>query len=237
MSKSAFPGSPDHAATLRRMNILVVLLVISNIVTGVLSVYLLRKVDRRYSELIMHSVPVLNDLQTLTAQSTEAMRATNPVFFRDATEKLEPALQLGRASLEADRNLRDKLLKAEWLPETSAKRLEFQQAGEAFTRLGAEVLGLFKAGKSNEAIRVREESLHPAFEKYQRAITKIADLLQDESMVANNDFSAKTSSLSTIVLGVAGWPLIVLMGLLLLTVCFVVVLMFVFRGKELGDMP
>ena len=237
MSKSAFPGSPDHAATLRRMNFLVLLLVISNIATGVFSFYLLRSVDRRYSELIDHTVPVLNDLQTLTALSVEAMRGTNPRYFSVAAGEQAPAVKRGRAAVDADRALRAKLLKAEWLPATNAKRTEFKQTGDTFNRVGGEVLKLYEAGQTAEAIRMRETVLLPAFEQYQQATTKIADVLQDESELTNNDFSARTASLSTIVLGVAGWPLIVMMGLLLLTVCFVLVLMFVFRGKELGDMP
>jgi hypothetical protein len=96
---------------------------------------------------------------------------------------------------------------------------------------------LYAAGNVAEASRLRDEKFLPAFDQYVTAMGKAADAIESQSLSVSKDYTAKTHSLSTIVLGVAGWPLIVMMALLLLTVCFVVVLMFVFRGKELGDMP
>jgi hypothetical protein len=229
------PG--DQAATLRNLKVLVVLLVVSNILVGVLGVYLLRLVDRRYSDLVTHTVPVLNDLQTLTAKSVAAMRSTNPVFFEAAGAKLEAAVQHGQSALVDDRTLRAKLLGVDWLPDTSAKRKELQQAGDTFTQLGNQVLTLFATEKSAEAARVREEVLRPAFERYQTAVTKISDVLVGESTLVNNDFTAKTSSFTTLVLGVASWPVIALVGLLLLTAVFVIAMMIAFRGKDLADTP
>jgi hypothetical protein len=237
MSNSSFSGPSAHASTLRRMNILVALLVVSNIATGIFSVYLLRKVDARYSDLIAHTVPVLNDLQTLTANSALVMRGTNPAKFAESAGQVELAVQRGRTAIETDRALRARLLQADWLPETTDKRKEFQSAGDAFSGQAEGILKLFAAGQGAQAAQLREGSLFPVFERYQQATTKVADLLQDESMATNSELTAKTSSLSAVVLGVAGWPIIVMTVLLLLTVCFVLVLMFIFRGKELGDAP
>jgi hypothetical protein len=43
--------------------------------------------------------------------------------------------------------------------------------------------------------------------------------------------------MSTVLLGLAGWPVVLLVGLLLLTAIFVLVLMVLFRGREMSDMP
>jgi hypothetical protein len=227
----------DQAATLRNLKVLVVLLVVSNLVVGALSVFLLRVVDRRYSDLISHTAPVLNDLQTLTAKSTSAMRATNPTFFNGPADALAGAFEHGRTLIEADRALRAKLLKVDWLPATTAKRQEFQHAGEAFTEISQKVLGIYATKGAAEANRVRENDLRPVFERYQDSITKVADVLLDESNSANDDYSNKTNRLSTVVLGVASWPVILLLGLLLLTAIFVLAMMVAFRGKDLADMP
>jgi hypothetical protein len=227
----------DQAATLRNLKVLVVLLIISNLVVGALSVYLLRAVDRRYSELINRTAPVLNDLQTLTAKSTSAMRTTNLSFFENPADGLEAALQRSRAAIEVDRVLREKLLKADWLPSTAGKRQEFQQTGAAFTQLSQKILGIYATKENAEATRVREKELRPVFERYQESITKIADVLLDESNAVNDDYSTKTNRLSTVVLGVASWPVILLLGLLLLTAIFVLAMMVAFRGKDLADMP
>ena len=79
--------------------------------------------------------------------------------------------------------------------------------------------------------------MRPAFERYQNAITRIADLLLDESKAVNDNFTAQTSRLSAIVISVASWPVIVLVGLLLITAIFVIVMMVAFRGKDLVDAP
>lgn len=229
--------SNDQAATLRNLKVLVVLLVVSNILVGILGVYLLRLVDRRYTDLVNRTVPVLNDLQTLTAKSASAMRATNPTFFAVKGADLQAVIRHARAELESEHTLRLKLLGIDWLPDTSGKRNEFKQSGEAFTEAGTRIVALFEAGQSSEAIRLREELMRPAFERYQGAVTRVADVLLGESTVVNQDFTAKTSSLTTIVLGVASWPVILLFGLLLLTAVFVIAMMIAFRGKDLADMP
>ena len=227
----------DHAPSLRNLKLLVIVLAISNILIGAFSVYLLRGVDQRYSELVDRTAPVLNDLQTLTAKSVEAMRGTNPVFFGATGDKMESAVKHGRGALEVDRALRSKQVAATWLPATSAKRTEFQRSGDAFTAAGGKVLDLFAAGQGAEAVRVREDVMRPAFERYQNAITRIADLLLDESKAVNDNFTAQTSRLSAIVISVASWPVIVLVGLLLITAIFVIVMMVAFRGKDLVDAP
>ena len=237
MSKSAFPGSPDHAATLRRMNLLVVLLVVSNIATGVFSVYLLRSVDQRYSELVSQSVPALNDLRELMSDTVMAMRSTNPRSFTGPNANGPEALQTARSRLATVQKFRKETLQDAGFAADPADRTAIQAMGEAFEQVAADLSRLYAAGNLAEAVRLREEKLLPAFDRYIAAMGKVADTVEARSLTTSKDYTTKTHSLSTIVLGVAGWPLIVMMGLLLLTVCFVVVLMFVFRGKELGDMP
>jgi hypothetical protein len=237
MSKSAFPGSPDHAATLRRMNFLVVLLVVSNIATGIFSVFLLRKVDARYTELIGQSVPALNDLRELMTDTVTAMRSTNPRFFVGAGAVPAEALQVTRQRLATEQRFRSELLKQHRFDEAPQDRAAIEAMGAEFARVAAELTRFYAAGSFNEAVRLRDEKLMPLFDQYVAAIGKAADVIESQSLSANKDYTAKTRSLTAIVLGVAGWPLIAMLVLLLLTVCFVVVLMFVFRGKELGDMP
>ena len=44
-------------------------------------------------------------------------------------------------------------------------------------------------------------------------------------------------SFSTIMIGLASWPFLVIGGLLLVTGLFVLVLMLAFRGREMSDAP
>lgn len=86
-------------------------------------------------------------------------------------------------------------------------------------------------------MRLRDESLRPSFDDYLILIGKAADLIEAQSLRTSGDYSARTSSLSTVVLGVAGWPLLVFVGLLLLVVVLVIAMMVAFRGKDLADAP
>ena len=236
MAKHPISGLHDQSSTVRQLKLLVVVLVLSNIGLGVFAFFLLRQIDRQYSDLIGRSVPVLNSLQTSTAQALRAMRATNPALLSGGDPPQSFRLEEARAVIARDRDLRGQLLKSDWavaVPE----RNDVAASGEAFTRLAGEVLGLIAAGRVEAGAEMREATLRPAFERYIAAITKAADVLEAESERINASVSARTGSWSTVVLGVASWPLVVLVLLLVLTAVFVVVLMVLFRGREMSDMP
>src|SRR5947209_6255041 len=90
-----------------RFKILVALLAVSNIATGAFAFFSLRSVDRKYSELVAGVVPALNDLQTLTALETEAMRQTNPSLIANAAPD---AIANAREAITHQRSLRESLL-------------------------------------------------------------------------------------------------------------------------------
>jgi hypothetical protein len=237
MPKPTFPDSPDPAGARRRMSFLVLLLVISNIATGLFSFYLLRSIDRRYSDLIDRSVPALNSLRELMTGTIATMRATNPRFFSGSHAPTADALAAVHAQLAAEIKLREVALANESFSSDPGDRAAIQREGEAFERLVSEIAAAYAGSPVAEVARLREEKLQPAFDRYVAAIGTAANAIETQSLTANRSFTDKTHSLSNVVLGIAGWPLIVGMALLLLTVIFVLVLMFMFRSKELGDMP
>src|SRR4051812_19014624 len=104
----------DQSATLRQLKLLVMVLVLSNIGLGIFSFYLLRKTDRSYTELISHTVPILGDLQELTARSVQTMRLTNPALFPTGQPEAG-ALEAARAEIRAEQDRRTGLLAADWV--------------------------------------------------------------------------------------------------------------------------
>ncbi|MEY4941254.1 MAG: hypothetical protein RIQ93_2989, partial [Verrucomicrobiota bacterium] len=74
MTKSSLP-TPDRRP-LRQLKFLIVALTLSNMGLGLFSFFLLRSLNRDYSQLLGQSVSQLNRFQTLTARSVDAMRAT-----------------------------------------------------------------------------------------------------------------------------------------------------------------
>jgi hypothetical protein len=224
-----------QTSSVRTLKVLVAVLVVSNLLTGLLSVYVLRKVDERYSHLITQSAPVMNDLQTLTATATWAMRRTDPFFFGPQPEKIAAATKSAQGAIDDDKNLRSALMKKEWIPSTESKREEVASAGQEFTVLAGKVVSLFSSRRDAEAVRVRESELRPAFERYQAVTTQVADVLLDETKRLSEDYSSETRFSSRLMLSIASWPVLLGAALLLATLVFVVSLLILFRVRESAD--
>ena len=211
----------DHASSLRNLKLLVVVLVVSNILLGLMSVYLLRSVDRRYSELVGRSVPALNDLRELMSRTVEAMRATNPNNFAGPNGRGADALQNVRRRLAAAQNFRSITLRDEYFSSATNLGDTILKTGREFDQAGAAILRLYKEGRMAEVAPLRDDQLLPVFDNYVAAIGAAADGVETRSLAASKDYSAKTDRLSTVVLGVASWPVLIVVALLLLTAVFV----------------
>jgi len=191
------------------MKILVALLVLSNIALGVFGVYVLRHIDKNYSALIAQAVPSLNELQTLTALSTDAMRSTNPILFAGAAGNRGELVKRGRLAIERDSDLRKHILQRPGVFGGAAQHLSFEEAGESFSQKAGEVITVLESGDDAAANRLREQSLRPSFDRYITATTKLADALQDESLRTSEKLTAQTGSMSGMILGLATWPMMI----------------------------
>jgi hypothetical protein len=230
-------SEPEHEKSmLRQLKIIIVVLVLSNIALGGFGFYFLRAIDRKYSDLIDRAVPTLNDMQTLTAVSMKAMRTTDPTLFGESPESRSRGIQAARVALERDRDLRMSILKREWLSRDTEERVDFQSAGEVFSRAAAEVIDLLESGRTADASKQREESLRPAFERYLETTTKAADVLEAESLKTSDLFTERTVSISRIMLGLASWPVMILGIFLLITAVFIIAVLlkvFIFRDESI----
>lgn len=237
MAPPASTDRRDQSSSVRNLKLLVVVLLLSNVGLGVLSFFLLRAVDERYSDLLDHTVPLLNDLQTLTAKSVEAMRGTNPEEIEKTPGSRAIVIGSGRAGVANDRTLREKALARQWPAELAGGHDEVRRAGEQFTRLCEEVLELQAAGNRSGAKQARDERLRPAFDHYLVVLTKTADLVEEHSGRTNDQYSGRTGNFSKIVLGIGSWPVLAVIALLVFTALFLGVLMLAFRGKDLSEAP
>jgi hypothetical protein len=100
--------------------------------------------------------------------------------------------------------------------------VDFQNAGEGFSRAAAEVIGLLESGKSVEANKRREESLRPAFERYIAVTKKAADLLGARSLRTSDEYTERTVSISKVMLGLGTWPVVILGIFLMITGVFII---------------
>lgn len=207
-----------------RFKVLIALLALSNIATGAFAFQSLRALDRKYSALLAGVVPALNDLQTLTARETDAMRQTNPaVIIPVGPQSIERA----RDAINTEQGLRRNLLHRPLLQRPCPQRDEFERAGEAFTTAARETVESAAVGSdAADLTRRRDEKLRPAFERYLAATTSYADKLQAEAFRASEELSAHTGTVARIAFAVGNWPVVVV---LLLGLTSMVVLLFVAR--------
>jgi hypothetical protein len=217
------------------LKVLVAVLVVSNLFTGILSVYLLCTLDHRYHDLIVQSAPVLNDLQTATATAAGAMRRTDPVFFGPTEDKITSGVKAALVAIEEDQSVRLSLMNKPWLPSSTGERGKVAAAGQEFTRLAGKVVSLFSSGRKDEAVSVRETELRPVFERYQVVTTDVADRLLDETTRLSENYSSESKFSSQVMLSVASWPVLLGAALLLATLVFVVSLLVLFRVRESAD--
>ena len=196
----------------RSAKALIFVLVVSNIATGIFSFYSLRAVDAKYSALLAQSVPTLNDLQTLTAMTVETMRSTNRSVLSSLNEN---PIERARESIHNEEELRRSLLQRHWLPNDSEQRLEFERAGDAFTRAATTFVESFTNSAPSEMNRQRDEVLRPAFRRYQTATTKAADALEAESLQTSDALTTRTGNISRLILAAGTWPLAILFTLVL----------------------
>lgn len=228
----ATPSAPrDDLAVIRKLKFLVALLVFSNVTIGIMGIYLLKVVDDRYTRLIERSVPLLSDLQTLTAKTVEAMRSTNPVLH-DAPERREASVHRSQAAFEAERAQRAKVLGSDWGDFPADMRQIFVSASKGFSQSGQEVLALYQTDRAVEAGKLREVTLRPDFDRYLRATTKAADIVERRSLRESDGFTAKTSSLVRALLGFAGWPVFVVVAGVLFSTSSVALLLLAWRARS-----
>jgi hypothetical protein len=235
----ARPSAPTHdqASSVRNLKLLVLLLAASNILIGAFSVYLLRGVDHRYSELVGHSVPALNDLRELMSDTVAAMRATNPRYFSGPGADPAQALQTARQRLAVEQKFRGGTLSDPATTGNTEDHEAIHKFGDEFERRAVEIAQSYGSASIVDITRQRDEKLLPVFDQYIAAIGKAADRIEAESLSTSKVYTSRTNTLSTIVLSVASWPVLVLALLLFVTAVFVIVMMIAFRGKDLADAP
>jgi hypothetical protein len=220
-----------HLSILRRLKALVVVLIVSNMALGVFGFYCLRAIDRKYSDLIGSAVPLMNEMQELTVVSVNAMRGTNPALFSGSVENQREAAERARAGLDRDEKLRGLLVRTDWDPTREDEQQTLQNTGETFSKVAGQVVDLLSTGRTTEAIKLREESLRPAFDRYVAATTEAADLVKSHSLKTSNVFTERTVSVSKMMLGLASWPVIALSVFFLITAALAVVVLLLFDRK------
>ncbi len=172
--------------------------------------YLLKEIDRNYSDLIDHSVPALRELNKVTASAAYAMHQTYPRLFEEKAPGRAEALQRAWAALTDETLTRIRFLQDDFSGIGIGEMTELKEVGEEFSRIGNNVVKLYAEENLKEAELYRERELRPALERYIAATKMMADKISDLGEKSSDQITEKTRKISLSVLRFASWPVIAL---------------------------
>jgi hypothetical protein len=230
-------SSNGPATTVWYLKQLILVLLVSNVVLGVLSVYLLRTLDRDYSVLIEDSVPVLNQLRTMNKSGSGAYRAALwSMVLPDAAGRAD-AFKQSQTATHKGKQFRIRVMAAEIFAGQKALIDQLRVTGEAYDKAVTEFLAFMAQNNSPGAAQARFEQIRPVFKNYANAIETAANYVESRSANLSADYTARMRSRTTLVLSIASWPVLVIATAMLLTLGIIAVTLLVFKQAEVGDGP
>ncbi len=219
--------SRNFSIKLAKRELLFAIVFASYIGSIVCNFYLLKEIDRNYSELIDHSVPVLRELNNVTASAAYAIHQTYPRLFDEKAPGRIEALQRARAALTDETLTRIRFLQSDFSGISLGEMTELKEVGEEFSRIGNNVVKLYAEENLKEAELYRERELRPALERYIAATKMMADKISDIGEKSSDQITEKTRRMSLSVLGFASWPAIALLLIFIVLLSLGLVVLFI----------
>ncbi len=205
--------------------ILILALLASNLIVGVLSLFFLRSMDRRYSALFDRSVPLINNLRTLTRELGGVQRLARRIS--------DPRNEANWAALLQQMDDSSNSAKAHAIEISAMDLLKETRHVGAMTRSGRDYddkvdafLALARAQKIDEANRYNVEVLRPAYDRYMDVLDTIANFVEREGSDLRVRYAADSRLFGGFLLAFAGWPLLAA-GVIVVVMALLVIGLFV----------
>jgi hypothetical protein len=223
--------------TLRRMQLLVALLVFSNLFVGFYSIHLIRRTDREYSGLIDESVPVISETRHAGQQAGFAYRSIVAGLVTRDPLRCSAMLQRAKSSLANAREIRAHDLRDSFFQEYPALADEFKASGEAFEAAATDMLPRMFPENSADAERERMDRLLSLYERHVASVEKIVTAAVSRAETTSDLYSNENQGQARIVMGLASWPLLVLGFGIAVAASMAIFMLFVFRRAVIVDEP
>lgn len=232
--------STEQSATIRRLRLFVVILCLSNLLLGCVSFYFLHKTDAAYSQLVRQNVPALHGLVRLSREVSAAQRSMlrsqrlvgNPteaaknLEIMQATATHTEAVERVAIDPDGDGQL--------WLPADLTGQLSMR--GRRYREVVGTYVSLFQKEGPEEAVLYSEQEVRPAYEAYQDTLEAAAAVVEKRSRDLCAAYSAGTQHFKKIVLGIAGWPVLIAAGLLgIVSIVLLVMVLLTHRLTSRGE--
>jgi hypothetical protein len=187
--------------------VLILALLASNLLVGVLSLLFLRSVDQRYAALLDRSVPLINNLRTLTRELSGVQRLARRIS--------DPKNEAAWAPLLAQMDAASESAKAHAIEVGAMISFKDSPQVPAVARFGRDYdekvdhfLALARAEKIAEANQYNSEVLRPAYDRYMDALDNVANAVEREGNDLRHRYAADSRLFGGFLLAFAGWPLL-----------------------------
>ena len=237
MLKNRPASTSTPTAGNQQLKLLVLVLVLSNIILGLLSVFLLRSLNRDYSLLIDDSVPTMNHIRSIGKEANETFRAVIMGLVNDDPAVCAMAIQRAQHALESEKKNRARVFSASILQEKPALLAELRQTGEAYEQMAASLISRITPNTTTEDERIRINQIQQTVDHYSIVVGKALDFVESHSRTANGTYSKSVRLRSALMIVLASWPVLVAGLVVTLTVVVVSILLLLFKQADAGDEP
>lgn len=212
---------------------LVISLLVSNLAVGVLSLYFLRSVNERYAALFERSIPVVNNLRTLTRELSFVQRL--------ARRMVDPVNEPAWRELMPQMDDASKKARVHALEISGAELFKDTPHAQAILALGREYdsrveqyLVMAREGRLPEANQFNNEVLRPTYDNYQLKLDAAADYVESQGNNLRDRYTQDTRFFGGLLLAFAGWPVLAaVLAVLVLGVLIITLLLTIFT-PDLG---
>jgi len=193
--------------------VLILALLASNLLVGVLSLLFLRSMEQRYTALFDRSLPLINNLRTLTRELSTVQRLARRIS--------DPQNEAAWAPLLEQMNAASNQAKAHAFEISVMESLKDSRHVATMARFGREYdeqvdqfLALAGAGKIAESNQFNVDVLRPAYDRYMDAVDDAANYVEREGIDLRAQYAQDSRLFGGFLLAAAGWPLLAAAGLI-----------------------
>lgn len=217
--------------------VLILALLASNLLVGVLSLLFLRSMEERYAALFDRSVPLINNLRTLTRELGAVQRLARRISDpknEQAWATLLPQMANSSASAKThalEISVMDSL-------KDSRHVLALDKYGREYDEKVNQFLALARSERIAEANQYNIDVLRPVYDRYMDALDDAANFVEREGNDLRARYAEDSRLFGGFLLAAAGWPLlaaavlIVVMALLVIGLFAAVFFPRLFSAKQ-----
>jgi hypothetical protein len=188
------------------VRIVAICLIISNIAVGAAGYFIVREMNRSYSELLQSSLPALNTVRALSWQLSRVQRGINRLGDAHGPERAALLQRQATDKDDADGLLHQVVASIDAVVPPGTKD-EIQAAHAAYTGAVGEWRALIAQDKPAEAAVLVVNKVRPAYDAYENLLDQLATVIHDNGITGNKKLSAQAGKLGGGLVLMASWPL------------------------------